>query len=242
MGRSFQCAECGGAVRSGLPACGACGAPKAVFEKDFKSEEIQTFEFPDPKSQLTAVSIDRGRTSAGLWARYLAKQVDFLVFFIPAFLVMVLVVSVTAPFFGMDADDAFEGAAILVGLIWLLAYALLEALCISMFGSTLGKMLLGIRLRKKVGGKLNAGTSIIRSVRACVEGLGLGIPLIGLFTHISAFSFVKQHGATGWDRDAGAVYESEPVGPFRWVSGVFLALLAIGMFAAVAASGVGSNY
>jgi branched-subunit amino acid transport protein AzlD len=157
--------------------------------------------------------------------------VDFLALGIPAYIVALLLIGVFAAFvLGTDMDSVPE---IVGGALIMFSFAIIEALSISLFGGTPGKALMGISVRKANGARLNIGSSVTRSVRAVVQGLALGIPIIALITHGAAFSYVKEHGTTGWDRDTGAEYSSKTVGALRWVFGVGLMVVSVALFTAI---------
>ncbi len=174
-----------------------------------------------------------------VFARYCAKMSDFLVFSIPYAAIMfgvglgigALALSVDNPALA-DLIFGTGGESLIVwGLIaWLttlVLFPLAEALVISLFGTTPGKALMGIRVTGPDGQKLGFGASYARSLKCYVMGLGAGIPLLNLIAAILAFGRLTNHGATTWDEPVD--YQTRPVNPVRWTFGI---LLAIGNIAA----------
>lgn len=243
LGAPIKCAECSSDVYLAYRACPVCGAPRDIF-LNFADKVEQVLEpiASDNPSRKNSQIHARGRSASGLWARYFAKQVDLLLFFIPAIVLSALLIAISAPFFGVHADDVYEEAAVVVGLLMLVFFALIEGVWISLFGSTPGKSLFGISLRDFEGRKLRLSKSVSRSVRALLQGLGMGIPLIALFTQISAWSYVKEHGTTGWDRNTGTNYNSNAVHPFRWSLGILLTILSFLSFVILASAGASNSY
>jgi uncharacterized RDD family membrane protein YckC len=238
LGAPIRCAECRQSVTPALPSCPSCGAPRSVFSSH--SPKVM----PDldrtavgHQSYIESEPTSRGRTTAGLWARFIAKGVDEGIF---ALVVVVLFACLAAA--GVVGDSFLLVPDALMGIIVFFLIALVEGTAISAFGTTIGKSLMGIRVVTSANEKLNFFKSIGRSVGSFIQGLGLGIPIVAIVTHLSAFNYVKKHNITGWDRSAGANYVSMPVNGIRWALAIVLYLLSVAAFVGLAALGSMDSY
>lgn len=72
---------------------------------------------------------------------------------------------------------------------------------LSSWGTTPGKALSKIRLRCENGSRLSYSQALKRSFSVAVKGLGLGLPLISLFTLLNSYNDLTKKGKTSWDRD-----------------------------------------
>jgi uncharacterized RDD family membrane protein YckC len=101
--------------------------------------------------------------------RFLAYLIDFI-----------LLGLVTAPFGTYEFDNGTAsyrvvGAPFLLQqLVWIAYFVILEATV----GATLGKLALGIRVRKVDGSKLDWGASIVRNILRIVDALPYFIPYL----------------------------------------------------------------
>lgn len=250
LGSGVFCSECQKPGHRAYDNCANCGAPSS-FLTDAPTRADVSFRrtaVAEPSTPLT-YSADgprienpyleksqRGRSSAGLWARYCAKQIDFAWLIFPAAILAFLLFSFAFPGL-VDWNDDNAGPDFLFGFVTMILIACLEAVIISIFGSSPGKWLAGISLRNQQHKKLSVGTSLARSLRVYVQGLGLGIPFIALFTQLSGYNSVKNLGKADWDKALSVDYISHPIGPFRWIILVVLAIAAFVLLAALAAIG-----
>jgi hypothetical protein len=76
-----------------------------------------------------------------------------------------------------------------------------EAFCLNIFGVTFGKFLYGIRLTRLANEQISLAIAFKRSLAVWVRGLGLGIPIVALFTLITAYRTLMKDRQTTWDRD-----------------------------------------
>lgn len=132
------------------------------------------------------------------WVRFGARGVDTLLF------------NVCAIF--------FSGAAILIEplildfidtlvatIVWFLAYAVVEAAVLAIWGTTPGKALLRVRLRNSDGSRLCFGDALGRAFNLRIKGLAFGIPILSLITLIISYRRLTNKGITPWDADGDFV-------------------------------------
>src|SRR5262249_42232269 len=127
------------------------------------------------------------------WRRYFARTIDICIFAIIASVLPAL-------FPEMEGDKPLR-AFVLNFFISLVIYIVLEAVCLNVFGTTVGKSLYGIRVTTKTGERLRFFTALERSFLVWMRGLGLGIPLVSLITLIHAHTSLSENGQSSWDRD-----------------------------------------
>ena len=98
-------------------------------------------------------------------------------------------------------------------IVWLL----IEAAMIHAWGSTPGKALLGLRVRRADGRALRVGLSLLRSIRVYLMGMGMSHPLLLPLCHGFSWWFVRKHGAALWDGAVGVRVTMQPIQVWRWV-------------------------
>ena len=168
------------------------------------------------------------------WARLGAKLIDLGLFLIP-FMILMFGVGLVIGIVLAGSPNTLEALispgfwsgliwTVLGIVVWSLTYPAVEALIISLSGTTPGKWLLGISVTRTDGGRLSFGRAYFRSFRAAAEGLALGIPLLQLIAMLMAFNKLNSEGSVSWDRMEGVAYQTGPVGVVRGTIGALLAV------------------
>ena len=114
----------------------------------------------------------------------------------------------------------------LLGMGAVLAWMLVEAGLLSLFGSTPGKWLLNVSVRKSDGTRPTCSQAFERCFLVWWRGLGIGFPVVTLITQMVAYGKLMGDGITTWDRDAGFRVRHRKVGVVR-------TLCVVGWFAVV---------
>ncbi len=122
------------------------------------------------------------------WMRHFARLLDVFLF------------SALIGAFGLIPEDAND---MLLAVIVLAAWIPIEALLISTWGTTPGKWMFNTVVRDSEGQKLDFSKAFNRSGNVYVRGIGLGIPIITLFTEVAAYNKLTKEGATSWDQEKG---------------------------------------
>jgi hypothetical protein len=114
-----------------------------------------------------------------------------------------------------------------------------NALLIGLTGGSLGKWLFGVKVLDR-NQPIGFGPALFRAGSVWLNGLGLGIPIISLFTLIASFRTLQKAGATSWDQSEGYTVAYRPKGN-RLVIGM---LVGIGLYFLVFAGliALGSKY
>ena len=148
------------------------------------------------------------------WRRLFARTVDTCTSGFALFLLLIISFGAMMPDQAAGFAKAIENpiiAGVVLYLIWLPA----EAFFLSMFGTTPAKWLFGIRVAQPSGNLLSFPDALNRSFLVFVQGVGLGIPLVALFTQLFAYRRLTTTGTTLWDTSANAVVLHKKWGVFR---------------------------
>lgn len=111
----------------------------------------------------------------------------------------------------------------------LFVWNFVEALLISSFGTTPGKMLFNIRVIRKNGIRLSYSEAMGRAVFVWFLGIGLGIALLQFMAMTFSLFYLLNRGETLWDRTLKTQVQHRPLGPQGIVLavGAFLVLLSL---------------
>ena len=103
---------------------------------------------------------------------------------------------------------------------------LLEAVSIALWGTTPGKALLRVRLRRRDGGRLTFRGSVERAFRVFVVGEGMLLPVVVVVCMAFSFQRLMSRGLTWWDEAGGVRVEHGHVGaPRAVIAGVVIAAI-----------------
>ena len=158
------------------------------------------------------------------WRRWLARTSDYMV--------TGVIVGVASGIIGVKLFSSQN--EFVSGMILMMVHALVvEPFSIAFNQRTAGKALFNISVSNDDLSPLNLSQAFRRSVSVWAFGLGLGIPLISLFTTIHQYNALTKKGAATYDRDGGFRVTHGPFTAGRVVlvaAGVvvFIALFAMG--------------
>jgi hypothetical protein len=101
-------------------------------------------------------------------------------------------------------------------LLEFLAWVPFEAVLLTIFGTTPGKWLLGIKLKKStIRQRIDIRTAFKRAFLVWFRGVGLGVWYITFFCMLAAFRRLQVWRITSWDRDAHTFVTYHPVAKWR---------------------------
>ena len=152
--------------------------------------DIQTFEISGPQIRP--------------WVRYWARVIDNLLFA----LLIGLILGIVYPA-SLEINDT------LLGFILLFIYVFFEPIMLTSWGTTPGKALLRVKLRKSTGDKPTYAEALNRSFSVWLRGLGLGIPIVSLITLITAYNNLTKNGITTWDKEGDFNVSHRKIGAIR---------------------------
>jgi hypothetical protein len=118
------------------------------------------------------------------------------------------VAGVVFPSLTKMALSAGRGGEVLLALVSMPFVMILDASVLALFGNTLGRLIVGIRVETIEHAKPPLTACLQRNGLIYVFGLGLGIPVVNLFTLIGSFTEVNEGRLARWDAKLGArVYD-----------------------------------
>lgn len=170
---------------------------------------------PGPMRDLPVETLEGAtHTKSHPWRRFFARNLDVYVFSIPFLIVVGLVFP--SLFVSQNGADT-QGTDYLMTILALAAYAVFESFCLWAFGGSFGKLVYGITLAPETGGQFTIGVAIKRSLAVWVRGMGIGIPIVTLFTLITAYNTLKKEGRASWDRDFNCLVRHKDLSVARWL-------------------------
>lgn len=180
----------------------------------------------EPRAGMTFRTTGSQAMSDGLhpWRRWLAKQVDVLILGLGGLFLFAFVAEAVAP--GAVSYEALDNvvlSSLIVSFFWVLA----ETIVLPLVGTTPGRLVFGIRLRRIDGGKLTLLQAFGRSFLVFLVGMGGGIPFVALFTQYSAYSRLRDQGKTSWDESQGCEVIHSRWGPVRTIFAVMVSLAVL---------------
>jgi len=119
-----------------------------------------------------------------------------------------------------------------LGIMLTFCYNFVEPAMLSSWGTTPGKALLRVAVRKLDGSKPNYSDGLKRVFKVWLRGMGLGIPLVALFTQLNAYNKLTKNGITSWDQEGGIQVMHQKVGFLRVLAALALFFVFIMFMAA----------
>ena len=124
------------------------------------------------------------------------------------------------------------------GNLWLLLTMLMpwfaiETWLIHRFGTTTGKWLMGLSVVNEDGSRLELRTSLWRSLRVMITGVGFGLWPLALICHLMSWFTTRRLGKPIWDFIGNHKVVAMPLKPMRIVALVFVFITALNLQMAV---------
>lgn len=156
---------------------------------------------------------------AGPWRRFLARMIDLWVIALPTAFLTAYVLSSLSSSFALWTQR--PGSEYVFG--WFLTPLILaiEGAIFGIFGTTLGKGLLGIKVTTMSDQRPTAMQYFQRQIGVFWYGLGTGFPLVSLFTMAKQHGRLKLKQAARYDLDRFSVKGSE-LGPLRMIAAALI--------------------
>lgn len=194
-------------------------------------EGTQAQEAADVAGYLAVHVEDRGWVTRppSPWRRYGARTLDVMVSGATGFMILGFIWYSVAP---LSADRFFTtfdapGGKLLDFALTVMMAGFLNALMIAFTGYTIGKAVFGIQVLNIDRSLLGFASALKRELLVWAKGLGLGIPLISLFTLIAGYRRLSEKGEASWDEGASVVLY-RPAGSTQTVLNVLGVGLIIG--------------
>lgn len=161
------------------------------------------------------------------WRRFWARMIDVGV----ARVGMEIIAIVLLLAFGFwPAYETHPILAFVGSFIFLVLFLMLyEAIMLSVFGTTFGKLIFRIRVVRGDGSHLSFREALSRSNRASRSGMFYLIAFPGLTFYAChrAYKKLAANGQTSWDSTVGSVVRCRPVFFLLYILGVILALCSL---------------
>jgi uncharacterized RDD family membrane protein YckC len=244
------CPECKGFLL--LPIGGHCPEHHVILEPKPRNAIPPTYCPQCGREYSTGAWNDPVFTGVRPWVRFWARQTDYIILFFPlvliTFFIFILIAlmmpsGIRSEFFsglrpgGSMAYNFFS--LIVVFALWSLLYYFTEAILLSSWGTTPGKWLLHVKVRRGDGEKLTFKDALNRAFRVLAIGEGFGLPLVNLATRIRAYHILRIEGRTSWDQSGGHVVFHAQIGTLRVIVVALIWLLWFLGFALLARYGNG---
>jgi hypothetical protein len=171
-----------------------------------------------PAPSTTVAPLPAPIAEARPWIRCWARTLDIV---IGGFVLGVIL--------GLFVPEALDMSNVLLGFLIVFVWIFIETVLLMSWGTTPGKWMLSTTLRTARGAKLDGWAALSRSFDVWLRGLGVGIPLISLFTRLKAYNRLKAAGETLWDANGGFVVSHEPLRTGRLALVVLVVLAWVGL-------------
>ncbi|MEH7095419.1 RDD family protein [Neobacillus vireti] len=205
---------------------GILPAETYIWNKDLDDWQMANRLYLLPESSFKYKLADSTVNLTGTWrelhkdtyptgrpfVRYLARFFDLSLF---SFF-LITFVSIFSPSF------LFESSGLFIFILNLILYISVEAVILSIFGNTIGKAILNLRLYKINGDRLDFLTAIKRSIYVTGAGMGFGVPIINLVCFYFSYLDLKKNGKSTWDREIETIVLYGQVSTARILFACFL--------------------
>ncbi len=121
----------------------------------------------------------------------------------------------------------FVMRGILQPILTLTAIVLLEPLCLSLFGTTLGKAVFGIRVTDVEGGRLRFDRGIERTWMVLWEGMALNMPFISWYFLYKNHQIADCGGELPWEQDSELTFRDDKMSRYALFAVLYLLLMAL---------------
>jgi len=165
--------------------------------------------------------------NANRWSRFFARTFDvwwetLLVAFVSSYLLSRYSASFVEWIHRPGTSQIF-------GIFCLPGALVFDALMYRLVGNTPGKALLGIKVNTSEGKSLNLAQYLVRNFSMWARGLGLGIPIVNLFTMVVQSRRLGDGRQASYDESPGYSVRSQPSGWLRKIAFgcAFLSLFGI---------------
>jgi uncharacterized RDD family membrane protein YckC len=164
-------------------------------------------------------------TFAGPWRRWLARNIDFgwQAGLIGVVLSWVLAETQSPALKQLVSPRG--GQITYLAIMFLVL--IVDAFTHRLFGNTVGKELLGLRVVSRDGSPLSFGEHVGRNLRAWLSGFGLSIPFVAPITMAWQHSRVKRGLPASYDVSTERRVTCKPIGALRGLAGVVIYLVIV---------------
>ena len=153
-----------------------------------------------------------------LWRRFGARWFDYLAYMM-VFYTLILVSDVTLA--GLRSETWFP-------LLFILPWFLCESAALNYWGTTPGKWLVGLSVKGADGDKLSLSSSLLRTSRVMILGMGFGQIILREVCHLFALWIARKKRIVIWDVSSGIRLYLKGESAGKWVTfGVGIMVLIV---------------
>ncbi len=158
------------------------------------------------------------------WVRFFARSLDLFLWNVVCWTSLRIVVL-------GSAQAASLLSSLVFGIAFSFSWIFIEALLLSSVGSTPGKWLLKVTLRRKDGTVLPRSQALARSFQVWWQGQAGNVPGMNLVAELLAYQSLRSDSITAWDRRCDTIVIHGEIGPVRAISaaGCFVILFFLGI-------------
>lgn len=129
------------------------------------------------------------------WPRLWARSFDVLVYALPVGMIIGML------FPQLFYYEIFQGpfGDLAAGIVVLPVIMVIDAVIISLTGTSPGKAIAGLRVVTMEARKPSMETSLMRNIRCYFQGLAAGIPLANFITYVLSYQRVREQDTAWWD-------------------------------------------
>ena len=173
---------------------------RELREAQVRYEDLDAQRYLDELSRRPGGALDLPREDAepkvtSPIRRLLARGIDYMAYF---FLSGILLTAV----FRVNISQESGGAGMLAGILSVLMMLFLEPLLLRLFGSTLGKFVLGLSVTDREEGRLSYREGLLRVWNIFLYGLGLCLPFVRIYRLWKSYKACDQGETLPWEWDS----------------------------------------
>lgn len=136
------------------------------------------------------------------WRRFFARSLDYVIY-------MVLWNMALALLFNVNIGTRSTAENLLYDVVAGLMMLLIEPVLISVFGTTIGKWILGLHVTDEEGGHLCYKDSLTRTWEVFLHGMGLNLPVYQLIRLWKSYRGCSDGGTLSWEYNSTLVLKDE---------------------------------
>ncbi|MBE0451968.1 MAG: RDD family protein [Clostridia bacterium] len=156
---------------------------------------MTTFDYEPLHNEEHFQTINETPKVRSPWRRFFARTFDYTTYGI-------LLMVIQSFVFNINVGNRTPGGNILDSFITYFLMILIEPVLLKLFGTTLGKWLMGLSVTDEAGNKLSYGDGFSRTLTVFWRGFGLNIPIYSLVRLAKSYSECDAGETLEWEADS----------------------------------------
>ncbi|MBN8646498.1 MAG: RDD family protein [Caulobacterales bacterium] len=194
------CQICGNEIDEASNKCFNCEPVVKINEAQFViSNDDEISPIDNQTIEILASGKIKLIPNQHTWKRFAARTIDHSLFI---WVTEMSLAYASDDFANLILGFANKGASFTetsIILLLLLLNVIVEPIFLTLFGTTIGKSIFGLRVYTNKGEKLSYGLALKRSFLVWLKGEALCLPIISLFAMKNAQLKVQETGTSDWD-------------------------------------------